>query len=225
MSSGTPLREADDLLLRCLENLQKLRTENLDPALYWPRYLEILMDISPAEAGVIAVSGPKDSAAWQPIAFAPLSVRSSALAQKFLGRLDAAAAACKDKAGALPDPDGAWAAVRLSVGVESQKCLALFYFGEGREAEASEGAKIFELLRDIPAQYQLARTSHEAVTRREQFATVLDLMTLLNAQGSFRSAAMTFCNELAARHQCERVSLGWYKDGYVRLQVMSHVDD
>ncbi|MBT7456106.1 MAG: HlyD family efflux transporter periplasmic adaptor subunit, partial [Gemmatimonadetes bacterium] len=63
------------------------------------------------------------------------------------------------------------------------------------------------------------------IARREQFTGVLDLMTLMNEQDRFLSAAMTFCNELASRHQCEHVSLGWLKDGYIRVQAISHVDD
>jgi multidrug efflux pump subunit AcrA (membrane-fusion protein) len=49
-------------------------------------------------------------------------------------------------------------------------------------------------------------------------------MVLINGEKRFLAAAMTFCNELASRHKCERVSLGWLHRGYIRLQTMSHVD-
>jgi len=64
----------------------------------------------------------------------------------------------------------------------------------------------------------------EARTRVSHFASVLDLMVLLNAEKKFLSAAMSFCNELATRHGCERVSLGWLQSGYIRLQAISRVD-
>jgi biotin carboxyl carrier protein len=35
---------------------------------------------------------------------------------------------------------------------------------------------------------------------------------------------MTFCNELASRYRCDRVSLGWLKGAYVRLQAISHME-
>jgi len=35
---------------------------------------------------------------------------------------------------------------------------------------------------------------------------------------------MTFCNELASRYRCDRVSLGWIKGAYVRVQAISHME-
>ena len=35
---------------------------------------------------------------------------------------------------------------------------------------------------------------------------------------------MTFCNEIASRYLCSRVSLGWLEKGYVRLQAISHME-
>jgi biotin carboxyl carrier protein len=49
-------------------------------------------------------------------------------------------------------------------------------------------------------------------------------MVLINAEKRFLAATMTLCNELASRHDCERVSIGWLKKGYIRLQAISHVD-
>jgi hypothetical protein len=49
-------------------------------------------------------------------------------------------------------------------------------------------------------------------------------MALLNAQDRFLAVAMTFCNEVAARHKCDRVSLGWLEKEYIRLQAISHTE-
>jgi hypothetical protein len=38
------------------------------------------------------------------------------------------------------------------------------------------------------------------------------------------AAAMTFCNEIASRHQCSRASLGWLEKGYIRVQAVSHME-
>ena len=35
---------------------------------------------------------------------------------------------------------------------------------------------------------------------------------------------MTFCNEIASRYRCDRVSLGWIKGAYVRVQAISHME-
>jgi len=76
----------------------------------------------------------------------------------------------------------------------------------------------------VPADYQQVRVVQQAKNDVVQFAEALDLMVLLNEQERYMGAAMTFCNELAARYRCSRVSLGWLKGGYVRLQAISHIE-
>ena len=40
----------------------------------------------------------------------------------------------------------------------------------------------------------------------------------------FAGAAMTFCNEIAARWQADRVGLGFLKGRYVQLKALSHTE-
>ncbi len=116
-------------------------------------------------------------------------------------------------------------AVKLNTGVESDGCLAAFTFQRhSGESLTNEKLRRLRLVADIPAVYQLDRIAIQARTRVEHFAGVLDLMVLINAEKRFLSAAMTFCNELASRHKCDRVSIGWLDKNYVRIQAMSHVD-
>lgn len=77
---------------------------------------------------------------------------------------------------------------------------------------------------DIPARFFLRREIGRARRDVVQFAEVLDLMVLLNEDRSFIKAAMTFCNELASRFRCQRVSLGWLEDRYVRVRAISHME-
>ena len=219
----TSVEDTNSQLLRCLESLQQMRVENLEPIHFWPRYLEALRVACVAESGMVAVRGLKEGSDWQEIAFSPASHRSN---QTLSGKLDAAVEACQEEESALLEGEEPhWCAVRLKTGVGSQLCLALFYFREADQSRAWESVKILRLLNDLPVNYQLYRSSFEEITRREQFTGVLDLMSLMNEHARFRLAAMTFCNELASRHQCEQVTLGWLKDGYIRVQVISHVDD
>jgi GAF domain-containing protein/biotin carboxyl carrier protein len=53
----------------------------------------------------------------------------------------------------------------------------------------------------------------------------LETLSAINQQKKFVSAAMAFCNEIAAQWQCERVSLGFLKGRYVQLKAMSHTED
>ena len=222
----TTVEDANGHLLECLESLQQIRVANLEPALFWPRYLEALRVACLAESGLVAVRGLAEGADWQEVAFAPDSVRSTPFAQTLSAKLEAAAAACESEESALLAAEGPhWSAVRLKTGAGTQLCLALFHFRESDESRALASVNILRLLNDLPANYQLYRSTFEEIARREHFTGVLDLMALVNEQDRFLAAAMTFCNELASRHRCEHVSLGWLKDGYIRLQAISHVDD
>jgi len=179
-----------------------------------------------AESGMVAVRGLAEGADWQEIAFSPPSHRSRPFAQALSGKLGAAVIACEQEESALLEGEEPhWCAVRLKTGAGSQLCLALFHLGATDQSRALGSVKILRLLNDLPVNYQLYRSTSEEIIRREQFTGVLDLMALVNGQERFLSAAMTFCNELASRHQCEHVSLGWLKDGYIRVQAISHVDD
>ncbi|ETR69656.1 MAG: membrane-fusion protein-like protein [Candidatus Magnetoglobus multicellularis str. Araruama] len=60
--------------------------------------------------------------------------------------------------------------------------------------------------------------------RIELFEKTLSLNILLNEVSRYQAAVMTLCNELAARFQCSRVSLGWLEKKYIRIQGMSHVE-
>jgi multidrug resistance efflux pump len=217
----------DGVLSKCLEALQKIRRHEGDPAHFWPLYLDALRDACASGAAVVAARGVKAGSLWQPVAFSPAATRTSAFAQTLMGALDAGADACaKDGAaliggGAIPK----FLAVMLATGDEGRTCVALFHRDGADDAGSGETLDLLRLLNDVPADYRLRRSAHEAIVRQGHFSSVLELMVRMNAQEKFLSAAMTFCNELAARHRCERVSLGWLKEGYVRLQAMSHVDD
>ena len=70
----------------------------------------------------------------------------------------------------------------------------------------------------------MRRRLDQAVADVGAFAAALDLMVLINAEKKFLAAAMTFCNELASRHACGRISLGWLEGQYVRMQAISHME-
>jgi len=68
----------------------------------------------------------------------------------------------------------------------------------------------------------------QALQRRqfdiERLRVALKVLPAVNEHDRFVAAAMAFCNEAAARWQCERVGLGFLKGRYVHLRAMSHTD-
>jgi hypothetical protein len=57
------------------------------------------------------------------------------------------------------------------------------------------------------------------------FSDTLDLNILLYRTDKFVESVMIFCNEIASRFQCSRVSLGWIENGYARIQGFSHIEN
>lgn len=70
------------------------------------------------------------------------------------------------------------------------------------------------------------RTRELAITRRraDELAGALELAAMVREHRSFKAAALEVCNQLAARHQADRVALGWWREPYVRLSAISQLD-
>jgi hypothetical protein len=114
--------------------------------------------------------------------------------------------------------------VKLEVDEVKESCVAAFLLLERSEAQAQDACQRLTLAADVPLSYQCHQTAVRTKQDIEKFASVLDLMALVNAETRFLAAGLTLCNGLAARFQCERVSLGWFERGYVRLKAISRTE-
>ena len=216
----------DQVYLRSLEDLQRLRRFSGDPGQFWSSYLHILIRISDAVSGVIVLRDEHSDNGWRFLAASRPGLTTGSGGEILNAQLTGLAdEAFKNGAAWGSEQDGGeMLAVRLFTGSEGADCLASLLLKRGLRLENVEALKRVQLVSDVPASYQLQRIATESITKVEHFASVLDLMVLINTEKRFLAAAMTFCNELASRHKCERISLGWLHRGYVRLQTMSHVD-
>ncbi len=69
---------------------------------------------------------------------------------------------------------------------------------------------------------RLALQHRQADFKRLQ--TAMETLTAVNRPDRFVASAMAMCNEVAARWQCDRVSLGFLKGRYVKLRATSHTE-
>jgi multidrug efflux pump subunit AcrA (membrane-fusion protein) len=225
LGQGT-IGRADPVYLRCLEDLQRLRRFTGDPAQFWSSYLQILLKISNGVSAVIAIRDERNNGGWRFLAASRPGLTTGPGLEQLTALLTEVADECFENGAAWGSDreGGEILTVRLFTGNKGADCLVSLSLKRGHRVENLEALKRVQLVSDVPASYQLQRVASESITRVEHFASVLDLMVLINGEKRFLAAAMTFCNELASRHHCERVSLGWLHRGYVRLQTMSHVD-
>lgn len=104
------------------------------------------------------------------------------------------------------------------------RAMAVVRLGEVADATCSAALSRLELACAAISAGQLNSALTDAKRETQTFADVLDLMILLDEQTAFRAAAMLLCNQLAARHSAERVSLGWLHGPYIHVEAISHSD-
>ncbi|MEI8197035.1 MAG: hypothetical protein WCI73_14140, partial [Phycisphaerae bacterium] len=90
----------------------------------------------------------------------------------------------------------------------------------------------FNVLSTRPAQIiidqQTLTTMQNELARRiadlERLRVAIETLSQVNDPDRFTAAAMSLCNQLAARWKAERTSLGFLKGRYVRLVALSHTE-
>ncbi len=196
------------------------------PAEFWPAYLDFLCKKCQAEVGVLAVKNAGIGQSWQAITVAPADKKSHFLIGIFLEWLShrdilAGTTAVVD---IWISGDRFVVALPILTGRSQDLCYAGFILPSGTARPNAERFEKLLLLADVPASYNTVRLLQEAKGQVENLAGILDLSSLINNEKHFLAAAMVVCNEIAGRHQCQQVSLGWLEKHYVRLKAISHRD-
>jgi len=106
----------------------------------------------------------------------------------------------------------------------TQGCAAVLLVPNCTEAQADELLLRLELAKDVPGAYHANQANRQAAHQVETFSAVMDVLSLVNHEQRFLAAGLAFCNALATRFQCERVSLGWLEAGYIRMKNISRTE-
>jgi len=200
-------------VLNASSDLTALRRFDGAPPEFWRRYLAAVGALT--EASELHLYTPDASGRWRRLlAWTPEGSTPPPPAERVLDRL-----------GTPPDHvhpiDSGLAFVPLTTGDETQRVTLIFRFAEHASTPRLTPALIAA---DVPRDYLERRRSTQQTRDVSLFAATLDLLLLLNEQTKFTSAVMLVCNELAARHACERVSLGWVRDHQAELVALSHAE-
>ena len=229
---------------------QLLALVNFDQAAeaFWPLFLQRFGEALSARRVLLlssAVGRP-----WQAMAQWP--VRASAEPQDADRALRLLAQASAGHPAADHDERDELTLAMLPTQLQGAQVLALVALGA--DAEIWDELSLVAwagLVATIPAQFMLrgqqrqlqaasvATTAHpassaSALAEEDDAATagqarrlheILQLSIRLGQESRFMSLAMALCNEVALRFACERVSLGWVSDHYVKLVAVSHVEN
>ncbi len=212
------------------ELIEQLRRPGTSPAQFLRNLLAAQCLLNKADAGAILRSGQKggiDILALHPQTANGISapewlINSASLAQKVLSS-DNAAMEPLDEPGPAGQQPTKHRILMVPLGVaEIGQAVAAFLLGANDETTPQEHQQKLQLLasilgRSLPQQdwQQRCRRLHQA----------LETLSAVNREHRFTSAAMAFCNEVASRWQCDRVSIGFLKGRYVHLRAMSHTEN
>src|SRR5437762_3019272 len=196
---------------------------------FWPRLLLALAGLSHASKAVILLQDNVQPGKWKRIGDWSSNVGAAQPLVDFTARVEQVAQQCVtsgDLAAPLSERrDGHYAAgFRLRLQRTEDVCVAVLLLSGINEATARECLLRLALVADVPAAYQGNLASAQAKSDVEKFAATLDLMVLVNAEKRFLAAALALCNGVATRFACERISLGWLENGYIRLRAISRTE-
>jgi multidrug resistance efflux pump len=213
------------------ERISRIRRFSGSPAEFWPAFLEESSCLVGARLGLLMLRSESGDS-WRKVSVWPVGGLGAVKTAGISIRVDSIAetasfagfAAEEKRASGGVKSDGVIVGVRLTTDDSSRISVAVFLLEHDAVITTEEAATRLELIADTPSVYQLGHSVSRAKNDVVKFAEALDLMVLLNAEKRYVAAAMTFCNEIASRYRCDRVSLGWLHDAYIRVQAISHME-
>ncbi len=214
--------------VKTISPLEELLDFSGSPAAFWAQLIEYLAGLTGARGGLTAVRS--DDGSWRQVAFWPAGgVGESGLRRAAAGVADRIVGqgvlAC-DLALDGFRGEGLLLGVRLpqEEGVP-EAVLVLHREGRLREPELGHQLNLLRHSVTIVSVFRCRSRLQEVAGEAGRFGAVLDLLAVLRGERRFVAGAMRFCNELAGRYSCDRVSLGWLKGDYVRLIAVSHAEN
>lgn len=223
---------AVDPINPAIAELNRLRRFSGPPAEFWPAFLAAAAQLIQASRGILIVRDPSQPEKLKKLGDWSNNGQGDRATLAFNKILPELTDACCRQGQWIRqlDPQLAGDPRTFALGIALQlpggreNCVAAFLVLHASEAETKESLVRLQLTADLPVAYQSNSTLVQAKADVEKFASVFDVMVLVNAEVRFRAAALALCNGLAGRFNCERVSLGWFIGGYIKLQTMSRTE-
>lgn len=221
--------EAADQFSEALQKLAGLRRFSGPPGLFWQSYLDALVALTEGRFGLVTRKREGEVSAWRRVVASPANLSGEGL-KGFLAGVESLCEAAMARGEALAPVSGpgndreVGIAVRLEAGRASERWVVVILLHGAAAEHAAEALKRLRLANGLPADVQHYQAANRAPGAMAHAASVLDLVILLDGHRKFVAIAMAFVNELAGRHLCDRVSVGWAERNQVKLQALSHSD-
>lgn len=224
---------ASQALSRHRDELAPLMAFEGTPEAFWSAYLSALGSLLAPRRLLLLVSSPEQG--WQAVAQWPETAPDQAIDADVAMQLlplaqGTSLALARDAQGRLMGMALELPAAPLG---RRQQGVLVVLLDSTREAQVEESVLLSwaSLAAHIPASYQRTReggaapaTAAEGLEKAERLHDLVRLSIRLGQESRFMRLAFDLCNELSARHACDRVSLGWVAGPYVELVAVSHAE-
>ena len=226
---STNLGGVGDAIAHAIAEIEQLRQFDGPPKQFWPRFLTAIGNLVGAQNAALMVGAPGKSPRWNKMSEWSPATGQARLRADFSVRLESNAERCVDGGDFVTPVDPAagvfTAAVRLKLARPEEEAVLVCQLADFTDEAANDAFARLRLAADTPRVYLAHLASTQARNNVEKFAAVLDLIAPVNSATHRVVADLAFCNAIASRFRCERTSLGWIVDGYVRLQAISRTEN
>jgi len=106
----------------------------------------------------------------------------------------------------------------------SGRLLAAFRIRAGSDPAAVALRDRLELLTTMMVVYEMRQVMQARSRNLDRLQGAMEVVAAIGEQPRFQAAAMGLCNQVAARWNAERVSLGFHRGRYIKLRAMSHTE-
>ena len=107
---------------------------------------------------------------------------------------------------------------------ELGRAIAVFLIRNEQSANLQASAQQLQLSFGMLQYWDSRPTRQNWQQSSERLRKTMEILSDVNSEKKFKSAAMSLCNSMASHWGCERVSLGFLKERYVKLKAMSHTE-
>ncbi len=189
---------------------------------FWRKFVQTGAEIAQGTAARIVVRAQNEwrlVSGWPDPREFPVSMAGAAfnaLAEQALAEGIAAAGS--------PDGMRPGLVVVALAGNTEELALLVVAVSPGIRENLLAAGSLLRLAADTPLLYLRQRQLEKSKRDLAHYAQALEVLAATNAHTRFLSVAMALANELAARLQCTRVSLGWNEGAYVRMKAISGTD-
>ena len=212
--------------------LNKLRSWSGSPREFWPNFLACVGRLTAARKVSLLFKTGGDKPVWQTVQEWSSNIGSPKFIPAFTAQLGTIAEDCVTSGKQLHPQEPVPArgtgqfviSTQLKFYTSKEAYIVACLLPDVTEAAAGETLQLLNLTADVPESYQQTELNRKTTSDVEKFAIALDLMVAVNAEKRFVAAALALCNGLASRFNCDRVSLGWLKGGYIKLSAISRTE-